>query len=58
MKMKMFKWLTNLIFGVPEQRRRAEQIRKMFDVAEKDGYTYEVDKAGIHRVRLEEKEWK
>lgn len=56
----MFKWIANLILGTPEQRRKANTIRKMFDEAEKEGYTYKVDRAGIHRVKIEEKkmfEW-
>lgn len=51
----MFKWITNLILGTPEQRRKANAIRKMFEDAEKEGYTYKVDRAGIHRVKIEEK---
>ena len=51
----MLKWITNLILGIPEQRRKATAMRKMFENAVKEGYTYKVDRAGIHRVKIEEK---
>lgn len=49
--MKFLQRLTWLIFGKPSPRELlvAQQIRDMFEAAEKEGYEIVVDKSGIYR---------
>lgn len=54
--MYLFRLLVKLFKRKPEDIRAANAIRKMFENAEKEGYTYKVDRAGIRRVKIEEQE--
>ena len=53
--MFLLRLLVKLFKRKPSDIRVASAIRKMFEDAEKEGYTYKVDRAGIRRVKIEEK---
>ena len=49
---KVFKRIAELFIGTPEERFKVSLIKKMFESAEKEGYTYKVDRSGIRREKL------